>query len=651
MAKPVNDEQANQLANTIIDDEYRVGRANNNIPDNDYLDYLDMFDCERTEKNYDWMSDIYFPEFTSQMLTQSAIEAGLYFRTHDFVEVYIGSEQEVHKNAAKVNKDLINKTLNRRQLWFYQKYMRAINMKNISGVAYFRCWWEQDTRMEKIGTRRVREQIGTDINGSPIEQFTDQDVEVDVVLKDHFNFDVIDPRDVFTDPSYVYSLQDKQWIILRFDTTVDELEANADTMEYFNLDKLRTDSGNTPRETDTKGDKTTHHGLDNKSNAIKTPLKSLMVLQRLGKHWVMVGNEEGDRDPNGNPVNVTSGIGNDGQKKEGAELHEMVITFAMDGFNSSTRTLIGYHPARDIDSMGNPYRPVTRGLCYMHPAKDDGMGDGKCLRELQIGINDTINMENDRTKLATIPIMQGNQHDISDNETLVWQPGAFWQTETGDKLDEVQIDSNVVGALNQVNLYQNMMQQASGVSAETQSKLAAPTTTATATVNQVRRSDTRSAYRTLTMENTGLTDIFWFITQMSARHMRDETAEKMLGEEGMISFDPTLDFTYKPISASIDDDSSKQTKIQNWIQVLSFIASDPERRDAIDYILGELASLMGKEFEAFGNKFFANTKAPPMAGGGGNMQPQGAAGAVPSNQSGMEQSPEEVQVREAANAI
>jgi hypothetical protein len=133
--------------------------------------------------------------------------------------------------------------------------------------------------------------------------------------------------------------------------------------------------------------------------------------------------------------------------------------------------------------------------------------------------------------------------------------------------------------------------------------------------------------------------------------MRDETAEKMLGEEGMISFDPTLDFTYKPVSASIDDDSSKQTKIQNWIQVLSFIASDPERRDAIDYILGELASLMGKEFEAFGNKFFANTKAPPMAGGGGNMQPQGAAGAVPSNQSGMEQSPEEVQVREAANAI
>ena len=132
MAKPVNDEQANQLANTIIDDEYQVGRANNNIPDNDYLDYLDMFDCERTEKNYDWMSDIYFPEFTSQMLTQSAIEAGLYFRTHDFVEVYIGSEQEVHKNAAKVNKDLINKTLNRRQLWFYQKYMRAINMKNIN---------------------------------------------------------------------------------------------------------------------------------------------------------------------------------------------------------------------------------------------------------------------------------------------------------------------------------------------------------------------------------------------------------------------------------------------------------------------------------------------------------------------------------------
>ncbi len=234
-----SEEETKALANLIIDGEYVVGQSNNNIPDADYLDYLDMFDCERTEKNYDWMSDIYMPEFLAQMLTQSAIEAGLYFRTHDFVEVYVGSEDEMSIRSAKVSKDLINKTLNRRDLYFYQKYMRAVNMKNICGVAYFRCWWEQETVIEKTGTQMVPERIGTTPEGEPIETMSEQDVHEEFVLKDHFNFDVVDPRDVFTDTSYTYSLQEKKWVILRFNSTIDELEANADTMEYFDLDKLK----------------------------------------------------------------------------------------------------------------------------------------------------------------------------------------------------------------------------------------------------------------------------------------------------------------------------------------------------------------------------------------------------------------------------
>ncbi len=58
----INDEAAAHLASTIVHDEYVVGQSNNSIPDGDYLSYLDMFDCERTEKNYDWMSDVFFPE-------------------------------------------------------------------------------------------------------------------------------------------------------------------------------------------------------------------------------------------------------------------------------------------------------------------------------------------------------------------------------------------------------------------------------------------------------------------------------------------------------------------------------------------------------------------------------------------------------------
>jgi hypothetical protein len=594
------------------------------------------------------MSDIYMPEFLSQMLTQSAIEAGLYFKTHDFVEVYVGNDDEVSIRAAKVNKDLINHALNRRDLWFYQKYMRAVNMKNICGVAYFRCWWEQETKQEKVGSREVPERVGSDPEGNSVERMVEEDVEMEIILKDQFNFDVVDPRDVFTDTSYAYSLQEKKWVILRFNATIDELEANADTMEYFNLDKL--EDTMTPPKVGAKGDKTTHHGLDNKTEAPTTPLKNWTILQRLGKHWVMVK----ERDEKGNVVDVRCGIDTNGKKKKGAELHEMVITFAVNDYN---RVLIGYNPSRCIDAKGNPYRPITRALCYIHPAKDDGMGDGKCLKELQVGINDTINMENDRTKLHTIPIMQGNQHDITDNESLEWKPGAFWQTESGNVLTEVQVGGDVNGALQQIVMYKNAMQQASGISAETQSKLAAPTTTATATANQMQRSDTRSNYRTLTMENTALSDLYWFITQMTAQHMKQATAMELLAQDARF-FNPYLDYTYKPLSASLNDDASRQAKVQNWISILGYVANDPERRAAVDYILGEVASLMGKEYEGFHSKFFADTQAPPPVEGGGGQQPQGGGvqqpqgggGTPPTNQSGVEQTMQEAQLAEGMGA-
>jgi hypothetical protein len=582
------------------------------------------------------------------MLTQSAIEAGLYFKTHDFVEVYVGNDDEVSIRAAKVNKDLINHALNRRDLWFYQKYMRAVNMKNICGVAYFRCWWEQETKQEKVGSREVPERVGSDPEGNSVERMVEEDVEMEIILKDQFNFDVVDPRDVFTDTSYAYSLQEKKWVILRFNATIDELEANADTMEYFNLDKL--EDTMTPPKVGAKGDKTTHHGLDNKTEAPTTPLKNWTILQRLGKHWVMVK----ERDEKGNVVDVRCGIDTNGKKKKGAELHEMVITFAVNDYN---RVLIGYNPSRCIDSKGNPYRPITRALCYIHPAKDDGMGDGKCLKELQVGINDTINMENDRTKLHTIPIMQGNQHDITDNESLEWKPGAFWQTESGNVLTEVQVGGDVNGALQQIVMYKNAMQQASGISAETQSKLAAPTTTATATANQMQRSDTRSNYRTLTMENTALSDLYWFITQMTAQHMKQATAMELLAQDARF-FNPYLDYTYKPLSASLNDDASRQAKVQNWISILGYVANDPERRAAVDYILGEVASLMGKEYEGFHSKFFADTQAPPPVEGGGGQQPQGGGvqqpqgggGTPPTNQSGVEQTMQEAQLAEGMGA-
>lgn len=643
----ITKDEAEKVINLIVNDEYVVGKQNNAVPDADYEDYLDMFDCERTEKNYDWMSDVYFPEFVSQALTQMAVEASLLFKTHDFVDVYIGSEEELHIKAAKAARDLLNKTLNRRKLFFYHKYMRAIAMKNLGGAAYFRAWWEQKTVRQQTGqTRTVIRNLGVDESGNPIRIFDEEKTKEEVVIKDYFNFDVIDPRDIFFDNSYVYSMQEKRWIIIRFNKTIDELEEDAELMEYFNLDKLRDLQTSPLHQTSVKGDKTTHHGLDNKQESKASPLKEWEILQRFGKYRVVVK----DRDPDGNPIEVTHGIDKTGKPKRGSSLEEMVITIATNGQQS---VLIGFSPQRNIDADGNQYRPIARGLCYIHPSKDDGMGDGKCLKELQVGINDTINMENDRTKLATIPVMQGNEHDITDNESLIWEPGAFWSTESGNVLSEVRVSSDVGAALNQVGLYRSMMQQASGVSAETQAVLNQASTSATATANQARRSDSRSLFRTLTMENTGLTELYWFILQMTARHMKQATAEKYIGQEGVQYFNPTLDFTYKPVSANIDSDASKQTKITNWLQIIGYIINDPERRDAVDYILKEIAELMGKEYETFGDSFLAQKGAPPNAGqipGGAQTEQPGALRDQASNQFGGTQSPLERQVRSLISA-
>jgi hypothetical protein len=61
---------------------------------------------------------------------------------------------------------------------------------------------------------------------------------------------------------------------------------------------------------------------------------------------------------------------------------------------------------------------------------------------------------------------------------------------------------------------------------------------------------------------------------------------------------------------------------------------------------------MGKEYEGFRNKFFADTQAPPPmeSMGGGGQQPQGGGGAPPTNQSGVEQTMQEAQLAEGMGA-
>src|SRR3990167_1174894 len=139
-----------QIAKTIIDSEYATGKRNNEYKTGEFESSIDMLECERTEKDVDWMSDIFFPEFASQMLTQSSLEASQYFQTKDFVEVYLEDESDDAIKKSEANKELINRTLNQKSLHHYQKFMRANITKNISGEVYAQCGWERETVVRPV---------------------------------------------------------------------------------------------------------------------------------------------------------------------------------------------------------------------------------------------------------------------------------------------------------------------------------------------------------------------------------------------------------------------------------------------------------------------------------------------------------------------
>src|SRR3989304_4384098 len=94
------------VANIVIDKEYSVSKTNRKTIITNYEAAIDMFECIRSEKDYEWLSDISFPEFASMLLTDASIWAQQYFQSRDFVEVYLETETEEDTKKAKATKKL-----------------------------------------------------------------------------------------------------------------------------------------------------------------------------------------------------------------------------------------------------------------------------------------------------------------------------------------------------------------------------------------------------------------------------------------------------------------------------------------------------------------------------------------------------------------
>lgn len=221
------------IGGIVVDNEYRVAASLQNADNIDFESMVDILESQRNEKDYEWMSDIRIPEMLSIHLTDASAWANLMFQSRDFVDVKLDGETEEDKLTARAVKKCLNKTLNDRDIYYYPKYMRLRTINSLVGKCWILAWWDRETTSEKRAVLKTVK-TGMDIYGQPfvdpksqiedVKQVYDHE-DYEKVMVDRFNFDVLDPRNVFTDNKYCYSAQQKDWIIVRSETSYEEQRA------------------------------------------------------------------------------------------------------------------------------------------------------------------------------------------------------------------------------------------------------------------------------------------------------------------------------------------------------------------------------------------------------------------------------------------
>jgi len=618
--------------------QYDLARRNQGSEDADFSSTIDMLECRRTEKDYEWLSDVFLPEYASIHLTEAAQWVGQYFPTRDFVEVYLGSGVPESKMKAAAAKDYINSMLNVRELHHYQKYVRARSINSTRGCVYVVCSWKQRLKTVKQSGQQPSV-TGYSENGEPITGMIPIENETTVPIIDRFEYDVVDPRNVFTDNKYVYSIQDKEWVAIRSEMTYEGLKELEEENGYINLDLLKDDPSNnvtdTSRETDEKAN-------DPKAKPV---LKYYDIVEFFRKIWAVVKN----RDEFGNPTEIDYGFTDSGNIKQNAELIEAIVTIAYSG---NKKILIRHQPNPFISSIGNPFRPIIRGLCYIHPTKDVGISDGNYGRELQALINDMLNMGIDRSKLSMMPTLKVRRQAYDDNDSIYFEPEHSMIVENSDDITEFKIDGNIESALNIVGIAKSSLQQLESIYPTTMGELPGrASTTATAVAGADAKTNLRSNYKSLTFEYTFLVDFYWMMLQMGYAFMHPITAMKIMGDKAQY-FDPEAEFNYQPVSSNIETEYNKQTKIKMYDQILGRLVGMAQAVPAIipiiANILSEISKLMGTEYESIGGMIDSLSKAKPIQDAkGGESQPEGGGEQPISNQNGAPMSGQETAARDA----
>jgi len=654
---PFTEEVAQYVSAIILDSEFDTAQSNAKIDIADYEAAVDMLECKRTEKDYDWMSDVFLPELPAIILTDAGGWAAQYFQTRDFIEVKLEEGVADGLNRCKAVKRIINKTLNQRDIYHYHKYIRGRLINALAGQVYAVCWWEQHIESRKARDEVRKIALDVDTAGNPLtdtnaqeQAFRQETVPVyeDVVVRDRFNYDIVDPANVYVSNEYAYNIQQKAWVILRSELDWQDLVDAQETCAYFNLDVLRkideAESGTT--ESATAAD--TYNKVDKKQTPTKTPYKKWDILERYGRFPCVIDEDDPDaRDQkDGYPKKATPGYDAEGKVVAKASAVECVITYAVRG---NHKICIRFQPQQYRDPYGNPFRPILRGLCYIHPRVDRGLSDGQYGRESQAAINDVFNLAMDRVKLATLPTFKGRKYGNDDNDTIYWEPEHVIELDDPEKdLIPMDIRDNPRGALDTIGMLRGGLQQLTSVFPSTMGALPNREQTATATAGSDARSSLRANFKSYTYEFSFLIDFYTMILWMTHQYARPETLKKLLGDMEQF-FDPNGDYSYAPVSSNIETDQSKSKKLQLIDNYIGRVANvqNPNTPKLLNYLLKMAFNLFGSEFPDY-EKYLLDETAPATPAG---SEPANANAPPTSGSAGIEQSVSEQVMRNNAGGM
>ena len=207
-SSPITISPVERTVTDQVFDEWMTEKRNNQDDDADFEAIIDLLECRRNERDYEWMSDVFIPEYPSIHLTEASQWANQYFQTRDFVEVYLSGTEKTDKQKADLAKDYINTSLNLKDVYHYIKYMRLRAINSTRGACYALCRWDREEK-DEVYTEQIKTTAPHPETGVMTDQYTPTEKTQTKILKDHFNYEPIDPRNIVTDRSYAYTLQQK----------------------------------------------------------------------------------------------------------------------------------------------------------------------------------------------------------------------------------------------------------------------------------------------------------------------------------------------------------------------------------------------------------------------------------------------------------